>query len=143
MLTLFQGIYSKLPNVRVETLRINQSDLNTKRMMDLMAISSVQGGMPLYMHVVQRILRDLRIEQQEKETTFNYREFKQRLLDDALTPAQLQPLQQRLETLESFMAKEQVVHISKKKAIQIQGKGNDWEPKVSCPTLKKILVGQC
>ncbi|KAL6801735.1 hypothetical protein J3E68DRAFT_228177 [Trichoderma sp. SZMC 28012] len=136
-----KGIYSKLPNVRVETLRINQSDLNTKRMMDLMAISSVQGGMPLYMHVVQRILKDLRIEQQEKETTFNYREFKQRLLDAALTPAQLQPLQQRLETLESFMVKEQVVHISKKKAIQSQGKANSWEPKtgqltiidLSCP----------
>lgn len=108
-----------------------------------MAISSVQGGMPLYMHVVQRILKDLRIEQQEKETTFNYRDFKQRLLDAALTPAQLQPLQQRLETLESFMVKEQVVHISKKKAIQSQGKGNNWEPKVSCPTLKQILVGQC
>ncbi|KAK0767046.1 hypothetical protein N5P37_000778 [Trichoderma harzianum] len=136
-----EGIYSKLPNVRVETLRINQSDLNTKRMMDLMAISSVQGGMPLYMHVVQRILKDLRIEQQEKETTFNYRDFKQRLLDAALTPAQLQPLQQRLETLESFMVKEQVVHISKKKAIQSQGKANSWEPKtgqltiidLSCP----------
>lgn len=111
--------------------------------MDLMAISSVQGGMPLYMHVVQRILKDLRIEQQEKETTFNYREFKQRLLDAALTPAQLQPLQQRLETLESFMVKEQVVHISKKKAIQSQGKANSWEPKVSYLIPKRILISQC
>ncbi|KAL7795120.1 hypothetical protein V8C37DRAFT_44510 [Trichoderma ceciliae] len=123
-----KNIYSKLPNVHVEELRINQSDLNTKRMMDLMAVSSVQGGIPLYLHVVQRILRDLRIEQQISETTFNYHKFKQRLMGEALTPAQLQPLQQRLDTLESFMVKEQVVHVSNKKAMQSQGKGNDWKP---------------
>ncbi|RFU76843.1 p-loop containing nucleoside triphosphate hydrolase [Trichoderma arundinaceum] len=136
-----QRIYSRLPDVQVEVLRINQSDLNTKRMMDLMAVSSVQGGMPLYLHVVQRILRDLRIEQQTAQTTFNYREFKKRLMDEPLTPAQLQPLQQRLETLESFMVKEQVVLASNKRAIQSQGKGTDWKPKpgqltiidLSCP----------
>ncbi|KAH6610108.1 p-loop containing nucleoside triphosphate hydrolase [Trichoderma cornu-damae] len=121
------GIYSKLPNVRVEALRINQSDLNTKRMMDLMAVSSVQGGMPLYLHVAQRILRDLRIEQQSNQTTFNYREFKKRLMDETLAAGQLQPLQQRLDTLESFMVKEQVVDVSKKKANSKHG-GNGWQP---------------
>lgn len=100
-------------------------------MMDLMAVSSVQGGMPLYLHVVQRILRDLRIEQQINQTTFNYREFKKRLTNESLTPAQLQPLQQRLDTLESFLVKEQVVHVSKKMAMLMQGGGNDWAPKVS------------
>jgi hypothetical protein len=116
----------------VEVLRINQSDLNTKRMMDLMAVSSIQGGgMPLYLHVVQRILRDLRIEQQENNTTFDYREFKKRLMDETLAIGQLQPLQQRLETLESFMVKEQVVQASNKKKRQSQGRGINWEPKVS------------
>ncbi|KAM0249659.1 hypothetical protein ACHAQJ_008956 [Trichoderma viride] len=124
-----ERIYSKLPNVQVQVLRINQSDLNTKRMMDLMAVSSIQGGgVPLYLHVVQRILRDLRIEQQESNTTFNYREFKKRLMDETLAAGQLQPLQQRLETLESFMVKEQVMLRTSK---QNQGKGIDWEPKVS------------
>ncbi|KKP00657.1 hypothetical protein THAR02_07246 [Trichoderma harzianum] len=87
-----KSIYSKLPNVSVEELRINQSDLNTKRMMDLMA----------------RILRELRTEEQSNGTTFNYREFKRRLMDETLAVGQLQPLTQRLETLESFMVKEQV-----------------------------------
>ncbi|KAL6808911.1 hypothetical protein GGI42DRAFT_340180 [Trichoderma sp. SZMC 28013] len=134
-------IYSKLPNVSVEELRINQSDLNTKRMMDLMAVSSIQGGMPLYLHVAQRILRELRTEEQSLGTTFNYREFKRRLMDETLAVGQLQPLTQRLETLESFMVKEQVVNISKKKTLQIQGNGNNWESKagqltivdLSCP----------
>ncbi|KAL7912662.1 hypothetical protein GGI35DRAFT_476499 [Trichoderma velutinum] len=133
-----KSIYSKLPNVSVEELRINQSDLNTKRMMDLMAVSSIQGGMPLYLHVAQRILRELRYEEQELGTTFNYREFKRRLMDETLAAGQLQPLTQRLDTLESFMVKEQVVKIGKKKALQSQGKGNNWEPKASHLTPRKL-----
>lgn len=100
-------------------------------MMELMAVSSVQGGIPLYLHVVQRILKDLRIEEQLNSTTFNYREFKRRLMDAGLAPGQLAPLQQRLENLESFMVKEQVVLTANKKALQRQGKGNRWEPKAS------------
>ena len=34
---------------------------------------------------------------------FDYQDFKERILDSGLTPAQLAPLSQRLETLESFM----------------------------------------
>lgn len=100
-------------------------------MMELMAVSSVQGGgIPLYLHVVQRILKDLRIEEQLNGTTFNYREFKRRLISETLAPGQLVPLQQRLDNLESFMVKEQVVQIAKKKALQSQGNGNSWESKV-------------
>ncbi len=56
-----QRIYSDLPNVEIEELRFNESDLNTKRMLDLMAVNS-SHGMPLYMSVINRILRELRIE---------------------------------------------------------------------------------
>lgn len=116
----------------METLRIDQTDLDTKRMMDLMAVSSVQGGgIPLYLHVVQRILRDLRIEQQERSTAFNYREFKKRLMNEDLAAGQLGPLQQRLDTLESFMVKEQVANASGKSVKLKLSKGNNWEPKVS------------
>ncbi|EGR52366.1 uncharacterized protein TRIREDRAFT_38876, partial [Trichoderma reesei QM6a] len=105
------AIYSHLPQVVVEELRINQSDLDTRKMMELMAVSSVQGSIPLYLHVVQRILKDLRIEEQLNGTTFNYREFKSRLtIDAALAPGQLGPLQQRLDNLESFMVREQPSH---------------------------------
>lgn len=96
-----------------------------------MAVSSVQGSMPLYLHVVQRILRDLRIEQQQNNTTFDYREFKSRLMNEDLAAGQLGPLQQRLETLESFMVREQVVSAAWRSAKQSVSKGVDWMPRVS------------
>ncbi|KAF4992394.1 hypothetical protein FGRMN_7206 [Fusarium graminum] len=93
-----------------EELRINQSDLNTRRMLDLMAVSSIQGGgMPLYLHVVSRILRDMRISQQRSDSAFDYKAFRRAIDKEALTEGQLLPLQQRLETLESFMVKEQTL----------------------------------
>ena len=61
------------------------------------------GNLPLYLHVVQRILRDLRVTQQKTDTGFNYTAFKRSLALENLTEMQLAPLKQRLETLESFM----------------------------------------
>ncbi|KAK1976874.1 hypothetical protein LZ30DRAFT_753201 [Colletotrichum cereale] len=123
-----QSIYSGIPRVKVEPLRLSDRDLNTRRMLDLMAVGD--GSMPLYLHVVTRILRDMRLEQQSKGSTFSYLSFKKKLAQTDLTPAQQAPLSQRLETLESFM---------------VDGKSNqqtiDWEPKagqltivdLSCP----------
>ncbi|KAI9163882.1 hypothetical protein HJFPF1_05512 [Paramyrothecium foliicola] len=96
-------IYGGLPNVKVEELRLRQTDLNTKRMLDLMAVTTTPGAMPLYLHVVVRVLRDLRIAQQQKGTGFDYGAFKRALDAEVMTKDQLSPLQQRLETLESFM----------------------------------------
>ncbi|KXX78846.1 hypothetical protein MMYC01_204026 [Madurella mycetomatis] len=101
-----QGLYKKFPNVKVEELRLNESDLNTKRMLDLMAVTT-GGSLPLYLHVVQRILRDMRIVQQRTGSGFSYSEFKRQLQAEDLTEAQLSPLKQRLETLESFMVENQ------------------------------------
>ncbi|TWU79079.1 hypothetical protein ED733_008658 [Metarhizium rileyi] len=107
--TQIQKLYKTLPNVKVEELRISQKDLNTKRMLDLMAVSSVGGGgMPLYLHIVTRILRELRIEQQQKGGYFDYSAFRRAIQAEELTPGQKAPLEQRLDTLESFMAKEDV-----------------------------------
>ncbi|EFZ01563.1 AAA-like domain protein [Metarhizium robertsii] len=102
-------LYKSLPNVEVEELRISQRDLNTKRMLDLMAVSSIQGGtMPLYLHIVTRILRELRVQQQKKGGHFNYRAFRKAIAAAELSPGQSGPLEQRLDTLESFMAEEDV-----------------------------------
>ncbi|KAK6860011.1 hypothetical protein PG995_003647 [Apiospora arundinis] len=98
--------YSKLPGVTVEELRLRESDLNTKRMLDLMQVGG--GSMPLYMHVIQRLLRDMRLEQQKTGTDFNYFRFRQGLTREDLTQQQSIPLQQRLDTLESFMVRSQV-----------------------------------
>ncbi|KAK1970901.1 hypothetical protein LY78DRAFT_626915 [Colletotrichum sublineola] len=120
-----KGIYSGIPRIKVDPLKLSERDLNTRRMLDLMAVGD--GSMPLYLHVVTRILRDMRLEQQSNGLAFSYLTFKKKLAKADLTPAQKAPLNQRLDTLESFMA---------------NGKGTekpiDWEPKLtivdlSCP----------
>ncbi|KAK7962442.1 uncharacterized protein PG986_003267 [Apiospora aurea] len=116
--------YSKLPGVSVEELRLKESDLNTKRMLDLMQVSG-GGSMPLYMHVIQRLLRDMRLEQQKKGTGFNYFRFRNSLAQEDLTQQQSIPLQQRLETLESFMVKSQVKPQDKANKSM---KGTFWTP---------------
>ncbi|RYP12399.1 hypothetical protein DL767_011310 [Monosporascus sp. MG133] len=139
--------YSQFPNVKIEELRINETDLNTKRMLDLMAVKE-GGNMPLYLHVVSRILRELRLEQQNTNSAFKYAAFGRKIRDERLTIAQRNPLIQRLDTLESFMVKEQV----EAPLASLQGNGqqkgpanknigNDWTPKsgqltivdLSCP----------
>ncbi|KAF4951330.1 hypothetical protein FGADI_7528 [Fusarium gaditjirri] len=134
-LTLPKKIYACLPNVTVQELRFSQDDLNTKRMLNLMVASPGQGDkMPLYLHTVMRILRELRINQQQRGGGFNYQEFKDAMKAANLTKEQSTPLHQRLETLESFMAKQDAPPEGPKGK---KGKGNvapknggkiDWTP---------------
>lgn len=65
-----------------------------------------EGSKPLYLQVVQRILRDIRLEQQKKGSQFDYAKFKSALAREKFLEGQQGPLQQRLETLESFMVRE-------------------------------------
>ena len=46
-----KGSYSRF-NIEVDPLEIDQSNLNTKRMLDLMAVGQGDGPLPLYMHTV-------------------------------------------------------------------------------------------
>lgn len=104
-------------------------------MLDLMAVNPDNGPMPLYLHAINTILRKMRLDDQKNggSAPFNYKEFK-RLVDDCkMTPAQLMPLQQRLDTLESFMhlEKPKVPNgKSKEKQYQKALDGNDWTLKV-------------
>ncbi|KAK4248698.1 hypothetical protein C7999DRAFT_30811 [Corynascus novoguineensis] len=142
-----QGLYKKFSNISVEELRLNESDLNTKRMLDLMAVTT-GGNLPLYLHVIQRILRDLRVGQQKTDTGFNYSTFKMQLASERLTDMQLAPLKQRLETLESFMVEDQAkafdmfsVGNSSRSRRSAAVKGTSWKPQnghltivdLSCP----------
>ena len=126
-----KGTYSRF-NVRVDPLQIDQKDLNTKRMLDLMAVGQGDGPIPLYMHTVKRILREMRILQQATGKGFDYPKFKQRVLDAGLTPTQLEPLKQRLETLESFMPQTQVFAPGKKGKSRSSTGGSEWETVVKC-----------
>ncbi|KAL5042014.1 hypothetical protein BDW71DRAFT_217318 [Aspergillus fruticulosus] len=128
-------IYKRL-NVTVEPLSIDQSDLNTKRMMDLMTVSA--GDVPLYMESVKRILREMRLVQQEVGGGFDYAEFRERMKDCGLTAAQMGPLTQRLETLESFMPEGQTNIYGYAKGKGGRGKaarGTDWTPSPSQLTI--------
>jgi hypothetical protein len=116
-------------NVRIEPLQINQSDLNTRRMLDLMAANQDDGRMPLYLLSINRILRDMRISQQDTSEKFNYEDFKRRVDLCKMTSTQLAPLTQRLDTLESFMPEAQID--PKKSRGTKDAVGNDWTIEVS------------
>lgn len=126
---MIKGTYSRF-NIRVDPLQIDQSDLNTKRMLDLMAVGQGDGPMPLYMHTIKRILREMRIQQQATGAGFDYPEFRQRVFDAGLTLPQLEPLKQRLETLESFMPQDQVTLLDSKNKDNLKEGGSSWKPVV-------------
>ncbi|PBP25262.1 hypothetical protein BUE80_DR003671 [Diplocarpon rosae] len=130
--------YSPMKNVTVEPLMINESHLNTTRMLDLMAVSQ-EERMPLYLHEITRILREMRVVQQRVEGSFKYATFKKEVEKSPMTDAQKAPLTQRLDTLESFMPRFQTAPDVKKKGAG----GNDWSIKpgsliivdLSCPCI--------
>ncbi|KAI0120742.1 hypothetical protein BJ170DRAFT_588980 [Xylariales sp. AK1849] len=132
-------VYESL-DVIVEPLQIDSHHLNTKRMLDLMAVNPEDGGAPLYVQVVHRILRDMRISQQASGGHFDYDIFKTHLQAAELTPAQLGPLNQRLAVLESFMPR-QSRSLKGKKASRTQGTSWSHEPgtltivDLSCPCI--------
>ncbi|KAI0973796.1 hypothetical protein F4678DRAFT_459282 [Xylaria arbuscula] len=133
--------YSELKHVTVEALRLDQADLNTKRMLELMAFDRAQ---PLYAQVIQRILRDMRLSQQDNPGNFNYGAFIRKLDAEKLSADQKRGLGQRLDTLQSFMVPEQVQRL----AIGKGRLGTNWTPKagellivdLSCPCVTASMA---
>ncbi|KAJ5520824.1 hypothetical protein N7463_001277, partial [Penicillium fimorum] len=130
-LLTIQKTYSRF-NIDVQPLQIDQANLSTKRMLDLMAVGQDSGPVPLYMHTVQRILREMRLLQQKGGSQFDYKDFKKQILSSGLLPSQIGPLKQRLDTLESFMPPQQAALNKKKtgKKANAEGAGSNWTPKV-------------
>lgn len=123
----------------IQSLEIDESNLNTKRMLDLMAVNQDDGSMPLYLHKITQILKSLRLIQQQTDGPFNYAEFKAEVENSDLTPFQKTPLSQRLDSLESFMPKWQTEMNPRKKGRKGRVGGNDWTVKVcELPSLKAI-----
>lgn len=139
-----ENSYNELVNVTVEALCLDQKDLNTKRMLELMAFDRAQ---PLYAQVIQRILRDMRRKQQDEPRDFNYAEFRSKLYSEQLSPDQKRGLGQRLDTLESFMVAGQVERQARSSKRGLQ-KGTNWEPKageliiidLSCPCITASMA---
>ncbi|KAI0532639.1 hypothetical protein GGR58DRAFT_522633 [Xylaria digitata] len=135
--------YKKLDHVTVEALRLDQADLNTRRMLELMAFDRAQ---PLYAQVVQRILRDMRLIQQNAPSQFNYHEFTRKLDAEQLSPDQRRGLRQRLDLLQSFMVQKQVNPFSRcTEGVRL---GTNWTPKagellivdLSCPCVTASMA---
>ena len=90
-------------NLSVQPLELRSRDLSIERMNKLMAFSEQEGRVPLYMEVIQRILREMAIESEGAE--FNYKNFRKRLdvESERFTREQANPMSLRLALLESFM----------------------------------------
>ncbi len=120
--TRMATIYKSLPGLKkgtrlpkVEPLVLHPQYLNAERLMTLMAAGTADGPVPLYMQTVLQVLREMAREF-PSAIGINYAVFRCKILNKALTPAQLSPLNLRLELLESFLAKSAKVC------------GNDWTP---------------
>ncbi|RKL28132.1 hypothetical protein BFJ72_g12592 [Fusarium proliferatum] len=77
----------------------------------------------------------MRIAQQQTNSAFDYKAFKTAISKESLTEGQLLPLQQRLETLESFMVTEQTFvggsasrsKVKPKKKANTSAQGVEWD----------------
>jgi hypothetical protein len=98
-----------------------------------MAVKPEEGSVPLYVHTVNRILREMRMSQQATGIRFDYQTFKTQILAADLSPAQLAPLSQRLAMLESFMPRTEE-HVEKKKKEKKKNRqdhtGTTWKNEV-------------
>lgn len=88
-------------NITVENFLLPPSELSVEYMHRLMAFTEKSDAVPLYMEVIQRILRRMAIYDQGRG--FNYIEFLQHLEAVSLTPEQQRPMKLRLDLLQSFM----------------------------------------
>ncbi|GME23589.1 hypothetical protein GTA08_BOTSDO11984 [Neofusicoccum parvum] len=98
--------YGAIPDpkrcLRVRKLKLRPRHLNVERMLALMAFNESSGRVPLYMEVINKILRDMATSAQ-RSFEFDYKEFLRRLEKERLSPDQKGPMNLRLQLLESFM----------------------------------------
>ncbi|TIA32626.1 hypothetical protein D6C78_08104 [Aureobasidium pullulans] len=103
-------------NITVEKFLLPPSELSVERMHRLMAFSEKSDSVPLYMEVIQRILRQMAISGRSRG--FNYGEFLNHLDAASLTADQQRPMKLRLDLLQSFMRWPPTKSDLKKKAPQ-------------------------
>ena len=96
------GLPPGAPRPEVFPLYFHEQQLNVSRLMTLMALNG-EKGVPLYMEVLFKILRDMSTEG-KGAPGLDYLEFKRRLSSQGFTRFQEGPLGLRLSLLESFLA---------------------------------------
>ncbi|KJX92326.1 hypothetical protein TI39_contig5870g00003 [Zymoseptoria brevis] len=100
--------YANLPgaakNLEVVPLMLSDRHLSVERMLRLMAFSESEGSVPLYMEVIQRILRQMAI----AEVTFTMAAFEKLLAKEKFGSGQSVMMDMRLNLLRSFMMPQKV-----------------------------------
>ncbi|KAG9772795.1 hypothetical protein KCU88_g6032, partial [Aureobasidium melanogenum] len=96
------GLPSNSPKPEVIPLRFSEQQLNSTRMMTLMAVRE-DTQPPLYLEVVYKVLRDMSMEM-KGAGGLDYGEFKSRLSSQGFSEAQSGPLRLRLQLLEEYLA---------------------------------------
>lgn len=110
--------------VVVEPLILKQEYLNVERVMAFMAATHNGEGLPLYMHSVLRVLREMALEPNAKPG-IDYQDFCARVDMLGFSPGQKMPLGLRLDLLEEFIEAPTPKITLKQRP---RKKGNDWEP---------------
>ena len=95
------GVPSK-KQPKVRPLLLHDEQVNIGNMRTLMNLDAQDGKIPLYMALVNKILKQMAI-QRKGAAGIDYPEFKQKLNKAKLTPTQTEHLDMRLQLLESFL----------------------------------------
>ncbi|KAJ6577804.1 hypothetical protein B0H19DRAFT_1370886 [Mycena capillaripes] len=88
--------YASLHQVRVEPLYLSEKDVTVDRMLALMGCDNI-STMPLYMHMVLLIIRNMGVD------AFSYQEFKRQIGLEQLNPTQKAMIKLRLDLLDAFI----------------------------------------
>ncbi|OAP54744.1 hypothetical protein AYL99_11192 [Fonsecaea erecta] len=137
-LTAMRHLYRHLPNwprgaPRPEVLPFlfSETQLNVANMKALMAVDSEDKNPPLYMAIVNKVLKQLSLVGQT--TGIRYQAMKQAVSNEGLTPSQTCFLEMRYSLIEWFL-KETTAQAIRKKAGEIQfGPGTLLIVDLSCP----------
>ncbi|KAI0134022.1 hypothetical protein BJ170DRAFT_699758 [Xylariales sp. AK1849] len=93
------GLSRNSPRPKVVPLYLDENQLDTSRILRLMAVDCAAKNTPLYMEVVVGIIREMAM----TGTAFTYTRFRQRLVDTLWVKGQETPLNMRLQMLDSFL----------------------------------------
>ncbi|KAJ7151964.1 hypothetical protein C8R46DRAFT_1121634 [Mycena filopes] len=88
--------YAPLTRVLVAPMSLSEQDLTADRMLSLMGCDDLEK-MPLYMHIVLHIIRNMGVD------GFNYLEFKRRISAERLDEKQRAMIKLRLDLLDAFV----------------------------------------
>ncbi|MCJ1308201.1 hypothetical protein MMC25_001854 [Agyrium rufum] len=100
--TNLPGLPKHIKKPEVIPLLFRDEQLDSERLMTLMAVKTKEGSIPLYMEAILRILRQMAIEGRGSKG-LNYQKFKLCLEAESFNRDQNGPLKMRLALLESFM----------------------------------------